>query len=62
MKLIFVGRLEDFEQMIEQMIRERGEKLQITVNPGPIENDETRRYQIEIEKKKNAENQGVVYS
>ena len=61
MKLIFVGRLEDFEQMIEQMIRERGEKLQITVNPGPIENDETRRYQVKIEKKKNAENREVVY-
>jgi hypothetical protein len=62
MKLIFVGRLEDFEQMIEQMIRERGEKLKITVLPGPLEYDGMRRYQIEIEKKKNAENQGVVYS
>ena len=62
MKLIFLGRANDIEQMVAPMIREKGEKLQITVNPGPIENDETRRYQIEIEKKKNAENQGVVYS
>ena len=44
------------------MIRERGEKLKITVLPGPLEDDGMRQYQIEIEKKKNAENQEVVYS
>ena len=62
MKIIFVGRAQDFEQIIEQMIRERGEKLKITVLPGPLEDDGMRQYQIEIEKKKNAENQEVVYS
>ena len=61
MKIIFVGRAQDFEQIIEQMIRERGEKLKITVLPGPLESDGTRRYRVEVEKKKNAENQEVVY-
>ena len=62
MKLIVCGRAKDIEQMVAPMIRERGEKLKITVLPGPLEYDGMRRYQIEIEKKKNAENQGVVYS
>ena len=62
MKLIVCGRAKDIEQMVAPMIREKGEKLQITVLPGPLEDDGMRQYQIEIEKKKNAENQEVVYS
>ena len=62
MKLIVCGRAKDIEQMVAPMIREKGEKLQILINPGPIESDGTRRYQVEIEKKKNAENwEGVSY-
>ena len=52
MKLCIDGRAEDVEQMIAPMVRERGEKLQITVYPCPIEDDQSRRYYVEIEMKK----------
>lgn len=62
MKLIFLGRAKDVEQMLRPIVEERGEKLKITVYPEPLESDGTRRYRVEVEKKKNAENREVVYS
>ena len=52
MKLCIEGRAEDVEQMIAPTVRERGEKLQITVFPCPRQNDGTRRYHVEVETKK----------
>ena len=52
MKLCIDGRAEDVEQMIAPMVRERGEKLKITITPGPRQNDGTRRYHVEVETKK----------
>ena len=52
MKLCIEGRAEDVEQMIAPMVRERGEKLKITVFPCPRQNDGTRRYHVEVETKK----------
>ncbi len=55
MKLVFLGRSKDVEQMIGPMIKEKGEKLKITVWPESLESDGTRRYYIEVETKKNEE-------
>ena len=52
MKLCIEGRPEDIEQMIAPMVFERGEKLKITVYPCPIEDDQSRRYHVEVETKK----------
>ena len=52
MKLCIEGRPEDIEQMIAPMVFERGEKLKITVYPCPIEDDQSRRYYVEVERKK----------
>ena len=52
MKLCIDGRSEDVEQMIAPMVRERGEKLKITITPGPRQDDGTRRYHVEVETKK----------
>ena len=58
MKLSIFGRAEDVEQMISPMITERGEKLKITVYPCPIEDDQSRRYYVEVERKKKMEKRG----
>ena len=60
MKLVFLGRAEDVEQMIAPMIREKGEKLKITVLPEPLESDGARRYCVEVETKKNEEKREVL--
>ena len=52
MKLCISGRAVDVQQMIAPMVAEKGEKLKITVCPGPIESDGTRRYHVEVEMKK----------
>ena len=52
MKLCIMGRTEDVEQMVAPMITERGEKLQITITPGPRQDDGTLRYYVEVERKK----------
>ena len=52
MKLCIEGRAEDIQQMIAPMVFERGEKLKITVYPCPIEDDQSRRYYVEVERKK----------
>ena len=60
MKLIVCGRAEDIEQMIAPLVVEKGEKLKITVSPCPIENDQPRRYYVEVEMKKNEGKREVV--
>ena len=60
MKLIVCGKANDIEQMIAQMVFEKGEKLQITVFPCPRQNDGTRRYHVEVEMKKNEGKREVV--
>ena len=52
MKLCIEGRPEDVQQMVGQMVKERGEKLQITVFPCPIVENEPRRFYVEVEMKK----------
>ena len=52
MKLCIEGRADDVEQMVAPMVRERGEKLKITVFPCPIVENETRRFYVEVETKK----------
>ena len=52
MKLYIEGRAKDVEQMIAPMVGERGEKLKITVYPCPIEGDGTRKFHVEVERKK----------
>ena len=52
MKLCIEGRAEDIQQMVGQMVKERGEKLQITVFPCPIVENEPRRFYVEVEMKK----------
>ena len=58
MKLCIMGRAEDIEQMVGQMVKERGEKLQITVFPCPIVENEPRRFYVEVEMKKKMEKRG----
>ena len=60
MKFIVFGRAKDIEQMVAPMIREKGEKLKITVWPKPLESDGTRRYCVEVETKKNEEKREVL--
>ena len=52
MKLCIMGRAEDVEQMITPLVNEMGEKLQITVCPCPIIENEPRRFYVEVERKK----------
>jgi hypothetical protein len=52
MKLCIEGRAEDIQQMFGQMVKERGEKLQITVFPCPMVENEPRRFYVEVEMKK----------
>ena len=58
MKLCIMGRAEDIQQMIAPMVFERGEKLKITIYPCPIEDDQSRRYYVEVEMKKKLEKRG----
>ena len=58
MKLCIMGRAEDVEQMVAPIITERGEKLQITVFPCPIVENEPRRFYVEVEMKKKMEKRG----
>ena len=52
MKLIVCGRAKDVEQMVAPMVRERGEKLKITITPEPCQDDGARRYYVEVETNK----------
>ena len=55
MKLCIEGIPEDVQQMVGQMVKEKGEKLKITITPGPRQDDGTRRYHVEVETKKKTE-------
>ena len=58
MKLCIEGIPEDVQQMVGQMVKEKREKLKITVYPCPIEDDQSRRYYVEVERKKKMEKRG----
>ena len=55
MKLSILGRPEDIQEIIAPLVDYMGEKLKITVEPCPIENNGTRRFDVIVETKKNAE-------
>ena len=56
MELKILGRAEDIEQAIRPLVDYMGEKLKITVEPCPIEENEPRRFYVEVERKKQTEN------
>ena len=56
MQLKVVGRSEDIQEIVSPLVDYMGEKLKITVEPGPIEENEPRKYYVEVERKKNTEN------
>ena len=51
MELKILGRAEDIEQAIRPLVDYMGEKLKITVEPCPIEENESRRFYVEVERK-----------
>ena len=51
MELKVWGRPEDIEQAIRPLVDYMGEKLKITVEPCPIEENEPRRFYVEVERK-----------
>ena len=55
MKLCIEGIPEDVQQMVGQMVKEKREKLKITVYPIPLQNDGIRRYYVVVEMKKRDE-------
>ena len=61
MKLTILGNAKDIQKMVFPLITYMGEKLKITVSPCPTENNEDRRYYVEVETKKNEEKQEVGY-
>ena len=56
MELKIWGRAEDIQELVSPLIDYMGEKLKITVEPCPIEENEPRRFYVEVERKKNTEN------
>ena len=56
MELKIWGRAEDVQELIAPLIDYMGEKLRITVEPCPIEENEQRRFYVEVERKKKTEN------
>ena len=56
MQLKVVGRSEDIQEIVSPPVDYMGEKLKITVEPCPIEENEPRKYYVEVERKKNTEN------
>ena len=55
MKLCIEGIPEDVQQIVGQMVKEKREKLKITVYPIPLQNDGIRRYYVVVEMKKRDE-------
>ena len=55
MKLSILGGPEDIQEIIAPLVDYMGEKLKITVEPCPIEENEPRKFCVEVETKKNAE-------
>ena len=55
MQLKVFGRLEDVQEVVSPLVDYMGEKLKITVESCPIEENEPRKFCVEVETKKNAE-------
>ena len=55
MELKIWGRAEDIQELVSPLIDYMGEKLRIIVEPCPIEENEPRRYYVEVETKKKTE-------
>lgn len=51
MDLKVIGRAEDVEQVIRELIDYMGEKLRIIVEPCPTKENEPRRFYVEVERK-----------
>lgn len=51
MELKIWGRAEDVQELVAPLVDYMGEKLRIIVEPCPIEENEPRRFYIEVEKK-----------
>ena len=56
MEFKVIGRAEDVQELVAPLIDYMGEKLRITVEPCPIEENEPRRFYVEVERKKKTEN------
>ena len=56
MDLKVIGRAEDVEQVIRELIDYMGEKLRIIVEPCPTKENEPRKYYVEVERKKQTKN------
>ena len=50
MDLKVIGRAEDVEQVIRELIDYMGEKLRIIVEPCPTKENEPKRFYVEVEK------------
>ena len=55
MELKIWGRAEDVQELVAPLVDYMGEKLRIIVEPCPIEENEPRRFYVEVEKKKDTE-------
>ena len=55
MELKILGRAEDVQELVVPLIDYMGEKLRIIVEPCPIEENEPRRFYVEVERKKKTE-------
>ena len=55
MELKIWGRAEDIQELVSPLIDYMGEKLKITVEPCPIEENSPRKFRVEVETKKNSE-------
>ena len=57
MELKILGRAEDVQELVSPLIDYMGEKLRIIVEPCPTKGNETRKYYVEVERKKKTETQ-----
>ena len=57
MKLKVLGRSEDIQEIVSPLVDYMGEKLKITVEPRSIEENEPRRFYVEVETKKKTESE-----
>ena len=55
MEFKILGRAEDVQELVVPLIDYMGEKLRIIVEPCPIEENEPRRFYVEVERKKKTE-------
>ena len=57
MELKIWGRAEDVQELVSPLIDYMGEKLRITVEPCPTKENESRKYYVEVERKKQTKNE-----